>query len=112
MKRKIEILRGHCKDVGRDPNDIEVWGGQWICVRDDAEDARQVLEDVRAHQHGMNPPNALIGNPDQVAAKLKEWWDVGVRGFIPGFAYPYDTTTIERLAKEVRPRLQKLIAAS
>ena len=73
--------------------------------------ARQVLDDVRARHHGMNPPNAIIGNPDQVAARLKQYWDVGVKGFIVGFAYPYDTTTIERLAKEVRPRLKKLIAA-
>ena len=108
LARKIEILRKHCKDVGRDPTEIEPWGGQWICVRDDPEDARQVLDDIRAH-HGMNAPNAMVGNPDQIAARLKQFWDVGVRGFIPGFAYPYDTTTIERLAKEVRPRLMKLI---
>ena len=109
MKRKIEILREHCTAVGRDPNAIEPWGGQWICVRDDPEDARQVLDDIKAHHHGMNPPNAIIGNADEVAAKLKQHWDVGVRGFIPGFAYPYDTETMERLAKDVRPRLAKLI---
>ena len=111
LKHKIEVLRKHCADVGRDPNEIEIWGGQWICVRDDPEDARQVLDDIKSHHHGMNAPNAIIGNADQVAARLKEWWDVGVRGFIPGFAYPYDTKTIEALAKDVRPRLKKLIAA-
>src|SRR6266852_9081888 len=74
MKRKLEILRQHCADVGRDPSQVEPWGGQWICVRDDPEDARQVLEDVRAHHHGMNPPNAIIGDPDQVAQKLKAHW--------------------------------------
>ena len=71
-----------------------------------------MLQDVAAHHHGMNPPNAIVGNPDQVAECLKQYWDVGVKGFIIRFAYPYDTTTIERLAKEVRPRLNKLIAAS
>lgn len=109
MRHKIEVLRTHCSEVGRDPNQIEVWGGQWICVRDDAEEARQVLDEIRTHHPPMNPPNAIVGDPDQVAAKLKEWWDVGVQGFIVGFAYPYDTVTIERLAKEVRPRLEKLI---
>ncbi|HZP96782.1 MAG TPA: LLM class flavin-dependent oxidoreductase [Candidatus Limnocylindria bacterium] len=109
MKRKIEILRKHCADVGRDPRAVEPWGGQWICVRDDPEDARQVLDDIAAHHHGMNRPNAIVGNADEVAAKLKEHWDVGVRGFIVGFAYPYDLETMERLAKEVRPRLQGLI---
>ena len=109
MKHKIEVLRTHCSEVGRAPDQIEVWGGQWICVRDDAEEARQVLDEIRTHHPPMNPPNAIIGDPDQVASKLKEWWDIGVRGFIPGFAFPYDTVTIERLAKEVRPRLAKLI---
>ena len=111
MKRKIEILQQHCRDVGRDPTAVEPWGGQWLCIRDDAEEARQVLDDVKAHHHGWAGPNALIGNPDQIAAKLKEHWDVGVRGFIIGFAFPYDVETIERVAKDVRPRLQQLIGA-
>jgi len=109
MRHKIEVLRTHCSEVGRDPSQIEIWGGQWVCVRDDAEEARQVLDEIRTHHPPMNPPNAIVGDPDQVAAKLKQWWDVGVQGFIVGFAYPYDTVTIERLAKEVRPRLAKLI---
>jgi F420-dependent oxidoreductase-like protein len=109
MKHKLEVLRQHCADVKRDPKEIEIWGGQWICVRDDAEEARQVLDEIRTHHPPMNPPNVIVGDPDEVAAKLKQWVDVGVHGFIPGFAYPYDTVTIERLAKEVRPRLQKLI---
>ena len=101
MTRKIGILRQHCADVGRDPAAIEVWGGQWVCVRDDPEDARQVLDDVAAHQHGMSRPNAIVGNAEQVAQRLKQFHDVGVRGFIVGFAYPYDLETMERLAKQV-----------
>ena len=108
LKRKIEILRQHCADVGRDPAAIEPWGGQWVCVRDDPEDARQVLDDIKAHHHGMNTPNAIVGGPDVVARRLKDFWDAGVRGFIVGFAHPYDTETIERLATEVRPRLDAL----
>lgn len=109
LARKIEILRQHCADVGRDPAAIEPWGGQWVCVRDDPEDARQVLDDIKAHHHGMNTPNAIVGGPDIVARRLKDFHDAGVRGFIVGFAYPYDTETIERLATEVRPRLRELV---
>lgn len=109
MKRKIEILRGHSRDAGREPNAVEPWGGQWVCVRDDPEDARQVLDEIRTHHPRWTGPNALVGNADQVAAKMKELWDVGVRGFIVGFGHPFDVETIERLAKDVRPRLQRLI---
>ncbi len=112
MKHKIEVLHGHCADVGRDPKEVEIWGGQWICVRDDAEEARQVLDEIRTHHPPMNPPNAIVGDPDHVAMKLKEHHDAGVEGFIVGFAFPYDTVTIERLAKEVRPRLEKLLKKS
>jgi F420-dependent oxidoreductase-like protein len=110
MRHKIEVLAKHCADVGRDPREIEVHGGSWVCVRDDPEDARQVIEDVKAHHHGWSGPGSLIaGDPDQVARRLKQWWDVGVKGFIIGFAYPYDLETMTRLAREVRPRLQELI---
>ena len=110
MRHKIEVLAKHCADVGRDPSQIEVHGGSWVCVRDDPEDARQVIDDIKAHHHGWSGPGSLIvGNPDQVARRLKDWWDVGVRGFIIGFAYPYDLETMTRLAKEVRPRLERLV---
>ena len=109
MQRKIEILRQHCADVGRDPSEITVWGGRWIGVREDKAEGRRVVENVASHQHGMQPPDAFIGGPEEVAAFLKRYWDVGVRGFIPAFAYPYDTETIERLAKEVRPAFEQLV---
>lgn len=109
MRRKLEILHQHCRDVGRDPSAVEPWGGQWICVRDDPEDARQTLDEIKTHHPGWSGPNALTGNADQIAAKLKEHWDAGVRGFIVGFAYPYDLETMTRLAKDVRPRLAELV---
>ena len=34
---------------------------------------------------------------------------IGIRGYIVGFAYPYDTESMERLANDVRPRLEKLV---
>lgn len=111
MKRKVEILRAHTVEAGRDANAVEPWGGQWVCVRDDPEEARQVLDAIRTHHPGWAGPNALVGNADQVAAKMKELWDVGVRGFIIGFGHPFDVETIERVAKDVRPRLQQLIGA-
>ena len=37
-------------------------------------------------------------------------WKAGVKGFIVRFAEPFDDESIERLAKEVRPRLKELVS--
>ena len=56
------------------------------------------------------PPTAIVGTPDQVAEKIAEYARVGVRGFIVRFAEPFDAESMERLAKEVRPRLEEILA--
>ncbi len=109
LARKIGILRQHCADVGRDPAEIEIYGGRAICVREDPAEGKRVLAEIASHHHGSRPQDAIIGGPEEVAARLKTYWDVGVGGFIAGFPYPYDTVTIERLAKEVLPRLWDLV---
>lgn len=84
MRRKIGILHQHLRDVGRDPSAVEPWGGQWVCVRDDPEDARAVLDEIRTHHPGWAGPSAIVGDADHVAAQMKEHWEAGVRGFIVG----------------------------
>ena len=112
MARKIEILRQHCVDVGRDPSLIEPYGGSWLVIRDTKAEAEGVLGEIAKHHPGMNRPNAFIGTGDEVAAHLKRYWDVGIRGYIVGFAHPFDTESMERLAKDVRPRLEQLVGVA
>jgi F420-dependent oxidoreductase-like protein len=109
MARKVEILRRHCVDAGRDPTQIEPYGGSWLVVRDTKPEAEAVLADIAKHHPGMNRPNAFVGSADEVAAHLKRYWDVGIRGYIVGFAHPFDTESMRRLAEDVRPRVQKLV---
>ena len=55
---------------------------------------------------------AFVGNTDEVTKHLKSFWDVGLRGWIAGFAYPYDTESMKRLAEDVRPRLEKVVGVA
>ena len=110
MAHKIEVLRKHCADVGRDPAEIEPFGGGWVVVRDDVAKAKAQLAKVAEH-HGMSaPPAGIMGGPDEIAEKIVPQWKAGVKGFIVRFAEPFDTESIERIAKEVRPRLRELIS--
>jgi hypothetical protein len=50
------------------------------------------------------------GRPEQVAQVMAAYWHVGVRGFVVDMPAPYDRETVERLARDVRPRLEALIS--
>ena len=52
---------------------------------------------------------AITPNTITVEAQESSLWNVGIRGFVVGFAEPFDAESIERLATEVRPRLEQLV---
>ena len=58
-----------------------------------------------------SPQEAFVGSADEIAEKIGAYARVGIKGFIVTFAEPFDIETIERLATEVRPRLEQLVAA-
>src|SRR5918992_1664490 len=50
VKRKAEVLRRHCDEVGRDPNEIERTVGMGVCIiRDDLAEAERVNAALFAH---------------------------------------------------------------
>ena len=69
VKRKDEILRQHCAEVGRDESEIERTVGMGICViRDDAAEAQRVANAIFARNGNAKPwENQLVGTPEQVA---------------------------------------------
>ena len=107
VKRKDEILRRHCEEVGRDEREIERTAGVGVCViRDDAAEAQRVLEATfAANGQARTWENQLVGTPEQVAEKLRPYLGIGFRHFTVGFPAPYDAESMERLVTEVRPML-------
>ena len=110
IRHKVEVLREHCARAKRDPNEIVPFAGGWVVIRDSMEDVRGYLAKVADH-HGIAPPAPrAMGDPDTVAAKIFEFWKAGARGYIASGAFPFDLETIERMGREVKPRLMALIA--
>jgi alkanesulfonate monooxygenase SsuD/methylene tetrahydromethanopterin reductase-like flavin-dependent oxidoreductase (luciferase family) len=107
VKRKDEILRRHCEEVGRDESEIErTVGVGTIVIRDDPAEAQRVFEATFA-RHGRAKPwrDQIVGTPEQVAERLRPFLDIGFRHWIVGFPGPHDAETMERLVNEVRPML-------
>jgi alkanesulfonate monooxygenase SsuD/methylene tetrahydromethanopterin reductase-like flavin-dependent oxidoreductase (luciferase family) len=108
VKRKDDILRQHCAEVGRDESEIERTAGMGVCIiRDDQAEAERVLDEIFRRNGGADPwKSQLVGTPDHVAQAMRPYLGIGFRHFITGFPSPYDTESMERLIREVKPRLE------
>jgi alkanesulfonate monooxygenase SsuD/methylene tetrahydromethanopterin reductase-like flavin-dependent oxidoreductase (luciferase family) len=108
VKRKDEILRRHCADVGRDESEIERTVGVGTCIiRDDPAEAQREFEAMFQRNGKARPWNdQLVGTAEQVAEKLRPFLSIGFRHLIVGFPSPYDAESMERLVREVKPALE------
>ncbi len=107
-RHKVEVLRGHCEAVGRDPAEIEFTFGCKPLIRDSAAEARRVWE--AQMEHNRTPLSAVesddtfwIGTAEEIAQMMVERKELGFHTFIAELPAPYDTETIERWIGEVKP---------
>jgi alkanesulfonate monooxygenase SsuD/methylene tetrahydromethanopterin reductase-like flavin-dependent oxidoreductase (luciferase family) len=107
VKRKDEILRRHCAEVGRDEAEIERTAGVGtVIIRDTREEAQRAFADMWAHHRNAEPwSDQPVGTVDDVFERLRPFGEIGFRHLIVGFPAPHDAETMERLVNEVKPRL-------
>jgi alkanesulfonate monooxygenase SsuD/methylene tetrahydromethanopterin reductase-like flavin-dependent oxidoreductase (luciferase family) len=113
---KSEVLAGHCRDVGRDFDEI-VRSANFniVCAETEAEVEEKIAwvesrmrdhvseekaaEQARLYRHAS-------GTPAQVITRLKEWEALGLAYAIIYFPDPaYDTGSLDLFAREVIPAL-------
>ena len=98
IPHKLEVLAGHCADLGRDPSTVnKSWLGSMVIAPTHDEAATKI--DALT---GGRPTNRIIwGGPDEVAEQVKErLLGVGLDGVV--FNLPYDgfDTDVVALAGE------------
>ena len=108
LRHKIEVLRRHCDEVGRDFTEIELTAGCKPIIRDTQEQAQRVWEAQMAHNRTpmedvLDDDTFWVGTPQQVAQHMIDRRELGFTTFIAELAAPYDDETIERWITEVRP---------
>ncbi len=98
---KLDVLRKHCVDVGRDYDSIvKTWSAEAIAVAPTETEARRIAE---ASPYDNHP---IIGTPEQVADQLQPFLDLGVEYLIVRVVDFPDTAGIELFARDVMPRLK------
>jgi alkanesulfonate monooxygenase SsuD/methylene tetrahydromethanopterin reductase-like flavin-dependent oxidoreductase (luciferase family) len=102
------VLREHCEAVGRDHREIARTVNLWVVIRDDPAEAERVWVEAMAHNAAARDEwdeesRPILGTPEHVAARLREYTAVGFDGLIAEIPSPFDHETIERLIGEVKP---------
>ena len=104
---KAEVLKGHCKDVGRDYDEIRKTISGELLVREteaeiDALGSKSLWgEPIESWKAGN-----LVGTPEQVAEKIQAYIDLGCTGFVPWCADYPSTESLRLFAEKVIPALR------
>lgn len=108
FRHKDGVLRQHAEELGRDAAGIERMVGCKLVIRDDADAARRVAEELVV-VHGWAPSvwrSFWVGTPIQVADRLTRFVEAGAGAFAPQMVWPYDHETLERVVGDVLPRVE------
>ena len=108
LSHKIEVLKRHCDDVGRDFDEIELTAGCKPVIRSTEAEARKLW--ASQMEHNRTPMSRVekddtfwVGTPEQIAEKMRERKALGFHTFLAEVAAPYDDETLERWIGEARP---------
>jgi len=101
VRGRLDILAGHCADVGRDMAAIEKTVSFPIVIRDDRATAQAAYGRLMAHNgiESMENNPAVLGSPTEVADILRPYVELGFETVIVRMPAPYDRETIDRMAR-------------
>jgi alkanesulfonate monooxygenase SsuD/methylene tetrahydromethanopterin reductase-like flavin-dependent oxidoreductase (luciferase family) len=101
VRARLAILDGHCAAVGRDRSEIELTVSFPIVIRDSVEAALAAAEERFAINGVENagPGPHLAGPPQDVAAAIAPFRDLGFSTVIVRLPAPFDRETIARIGE-------------
>ena len=110
LAHKIEVLKRHCEDVGRDVAEIEFTAGCKPIIRDSEAEARRVWEAQMAHNRTpmadvLDDDTFWVGTPELVAEKMLERKALGFHTFLAEMAAPFDDEIARALDRRGRPKV-------
>jgi F420-dependent oxidoreductase-like protein len=101
-RHKLEVLAGHCADVGRDPRDIR----KSVTLRAILAGSEGEARELAAAQPPSPGVGVVVGTAEQCIEALRPYVELGVGDFLLGIRAPADWQTIQILARDVAPALR------
>ena len=113
VREKDAWLIEHCATIGRDERTIERSIDVGVpTIRDSSAEAARINVALFEGHGGETPwGHQPVGTPEEVFEHLAAYVDLGYHHLVFYFPHPFDDETMTRMATEVRPRLEAIIAA-
>lgn len=104
VKRKLSILRDHCKAVGRDYDSIIKTKLGAVAIDKDSETLKQRVAKNFKMPEEMLGEFMMIGTPEQIHGKIEAFGDVGVNQMIVSFEPQRELESLKLFGSEVTKR--------
>ncbi len=102
-RRKTDVLAAHCKEAGRDPATIRRSIGIALAVAPTEDEVAGVLK----QRAGKREARMVVsGTPEQVAAQLQPFGDIGAQAILIEGLAPFDREVMALFKREVAPALR------
>lgn len=106
VRRKERFLLEHCDAVGRDPAEIERTASVGTIFIRDRRAAAERTASLAFETNRADPWYPHAGTPEDIAAELAPYLEIGYRHLIANFPAPYDEESVVRFATDVRALLE------
>jgi F420-dependent oxidoreductase-like protein len=109
FKTKLEALKRHCEEIGRDYGEIEKSYSTEVIIGETEKEVRSMVKELIRDGWAIEEEGKeeqLIGTPEQCVDRLKRFVEVGTTYFIFHFARALETRSYALFAKEVIPEFK------
>jgi alkanesulfonate monooxygenase SsuD/methylene tetrahydromethanopterin reductase-like flavin-dependent oxidoreductase (luciferase family) len=109
IKAKLEVLKKHCSEVGRDYNEILKTALTTVVIAEDKAALESALAGVR--EPGVSDTEldeiVLFGTPNEIADKIERRMEAGLQYLVVNFiGSPSEKDSLQLLAEKVVPKFQ------
>src|SRR5260370_11426873 len=108
VRHKLDVLREHCHNVGRDYDSILKTLEFYTILGDRPEVARVVRDAARRtgqDESYIRSWHPLHGDADRIAELMTEYAEAGIQYFIVNLPNAFEGGVVSRFAEEVFPRV-------
>ncbi len=111
----LGALEEHCLVAGRDIAEIEVSHNTRVKIATTEDGVQSMLEEgaraagMTTDRYEQSLKNAIVGTPEQCAAKLQAYVDAGITRFFLIFPDPIPTGSLELFASTVMPEVSSAV---